>query len=195
MNIYSLLCFYTPIIVYVMFNIKRIRKIEGRKNVIIHFLWAFVFTFYCYEAVQDAAGIGTLWDYVYYGELIVKTNFYPFASWGAVTHYLNIIMFLPMGFLLPNIWKECRRLYITVLIGFGMSLLIELCQLFCYRVTDIDDLIMNTTGTILGFFVWKIIKLFAKRMGKNSLTIFKGEPIIYILLGIAGIFFGYNRML
>lgn len=45
----------------------------------------------------------------------------------------------------------------TIRTGFCFSLLIETDQLFNRRATDIDDLIMNTLGTALGFLIYRLL--------------------------------------
>ncbi|MBO5523889.1 MAG: VanZ family protein [Roseburia sp.] len=70
---------------------------------------------------------------------------------------LNILMFLPLGFLLPVIWKEFWSFKRTAVFGFALSLAIELSQIFTYRLTDVDDLITNTLGAILGYYVARVI--------------------------------------
>lgn len=70
---------------------------------------------------------------------------------------LNIILFVPLGIMLPFIWKKYNTLKATLIFGFMMSLSIELLQLFTYRATDINDLIANTLGTVLGYFLFRII--------------------------------------
>jgi len=69
---------------------------------------------------------------------------------------LNVALFLPLGFLLPLLWKKFRTMKNTLLFGFGMSLTIELLQILVARATDINDLITNTLGTALGFALWKL---------------------------------------
>lgn len=66
---------------------------------------------------------------------------------------LNLLLFLPLGFFLPVLWPSMRSLKRTFLAGFGTSLVIELLQLFSLRLTDIDDLIFNTLGVVLGFLL------------------------------------------
>ncbi|HBT95229.1 MAG TPA: hypothetical protein DEB24_03600 [Coriobacteriia bacterium] len=39
----------------------------------------------------------------------------------------------------------------------GLSLLIELSQLLNNRLTDIDDLIINTVGALIGFLLCRIV--------------------------------------
>lgn len=77
---------------------------------------------------------------------------------------LNIILFMPLGFLLPAVWKEYRSPKATLFSGFALSLMIEILQIFTFRLTDIDDLITNTLGTAAGYYLWKMA---AKRIEKK----------------------------
>lgn len=75
----------------------------------------------------------------------------------AVQYFLNIVLFLPAGFLLPLLWGKYGRLKETVLFGFLLSVLIECSQLFCFRTTDLNDLLMNTLGAVFGWAAWRIL--------------------------------------
>ena len=44
--------------------------------------------------LQEAAGIGTIWDLITYGKMDNSINLIPFSSEGAMTYILNIIMFM-----------------------------------------------------------------------------------------------------
>ena len=68
---------------------------------------------------------------------------------------LNIILFMPLGFLVPAIWKRYRSVKTMVFMGFALSVCIEILQIFTFRLTDIDDLIANTAGTVLGYYISK----------------------------------------
>lgn len=82
----------------------------------------------------------------------------------------NILMFGPLGLLLPLLWKCFRKFSKTVLFGFLVSFAIEFSQLFLARGTDIDDLILNTIGTMLGYLAFVIFeKLFSKFTEKFTL--------------------------
>lgn len=59
-------------------------------------------------------------------------------------------MFIPFGAFLPIYFGRFWKMSTTVLAGAFMSFTIEVLQLFTFRLTDIDDLIMNTLGTLLG---------------------------------------------
>ena len=93
---------------------------------------------------------------------------------------LNIILFVPLGFLLPTIWKQYRALKKTFLAGLGLSFMIEILQIFTYRLTDIDDLITNSVGTVIGFFLSSVFaeKLRLKLPGTDE----KYEPIIICII-------------
>lgn len=69
---------------------------------------------------------------------------------------LNILLYLPMGFLLPLIMPKLR-IGRVVLIGFLASLLTETVQLvFHLGWFDVDDLINNTLGTLIGFILFAL---------------------------------------
>ena len=66
----------------------------------------------------------------------------------------NIIMFVPLGFLLPFVFKSCKSPYKTLMGVATFSFSIEFIQYFIGRSADIDDLILNTLGGMLGFGVY-----------------------------------------
>lgn len=64
---------------------------------------------------------------------------------------LNVLLFVPLGFFLPCLWQKFRSCKAAVWEGFCLSLVIEVLQIFTFRATDVNDLIHNTLGTILGW--------------------------------------------
>ena len=71
----------------------------------------------------------------------------------------NITMFIPTGIILPVIYKKLRSFPRTVLAGGLISLSIEILQLpLCDRTTDINDIILNTTGAAVGYAVYTLVK-------------------------------------
>lgn len=89
------------------------------------------------------------------------TDLIPFSTWGTSAQsrayeYENILMFLPMGFLLPAFFKRCRRLYYAGPVLVLISCVIELTQFITQRgYLQTDDVIMNTIGGVVGYFIWK----------------------------------------
>ena len=187
--IYSLFCFLLPGTVWLICNR---RMIADKAYKVRHIIWIYIYMFYGYLAMQEAAGIGTIWDLITYGKLDNSINLIPFSSEGAMTYILNIIMFMPLGFLLPLIWKNFRNAKKVVLMGFLMSLAIEICQLFNLRTTDIDDLMMNTLGAVIGYFIWKLTKRLFKNINHKSISLSKLEPIVYLTLAVLGEFLLFN---
>ena len=78
----------------------------------------------------------------------------------------NIGVFVPIGFLLAYLYKS--NIKKTILCGCIISVFIETVQLFLERTTDIDDVILNTIGTAVGFLIYKIIKKIQKKRTANQ---------------------------
>ena len=84
-------------------------------------------------------------------DLLGMHSFYNLAG--------NVLGFVPAGFFIPMLWKKRRGLLFTVCVTFEMSLVVEILQL-CFRVGsfDVDDLILNTLGGILGFILLTLVE-------------------------------------
>lgn len=68
---------------------------------------------------------------------------------------LNILLFVPLGFLVPIMRESFRRSWKVLLLGLGFSMFIECTQLVLHMgCFDTADLIHNTAGAGIGFFVW-----------------------------------------
>ncbi len=106
-------------------------------------------------AVYCAVGLPT----VTYIRFDLHFNFVPFAYMFSDLRStsLNVLLFLPLGFFLPVLWSRFRGLSRTLLFGFCTSLLIELLQIFTFRATDINDLMTNTLGTLLGWCIGRLV--------------------------------------
>ena len=209
--IYPLLCVIIPCLIYQIIAVKS-EDLKEKAYLIPHLIWVYIFLIYIYLAFS-VAGIGSVWDIGQYGEVIriEEINLIPFNSEGIRTYILNIIMFMPLGFLLPLIWEKFRNTVKVFYTGLVFSLAIEVCQLFNHRATDIDDLMMNSLGAILGYFIWVCVSnLFNSisekyafisksettiNTNKMTISISKNEAIIYLKLAVLGEFFLYNWML
>lgn len=76
----------------------------------------------------------------------------------------NVILFVPLGFFIPLLFNKKNRVSIILLYGFSTSLLIELIQLItAQNITDIDDIIFNTLGAVLGFYIYNIFYNFIEK--------------------------------
>ena len=75
----------------------------------------------------------------------------------------NVALFVPLGFLLPIIWRRLRWWQVD-LICLGTTCVVELVQPLIDGVGDLDDLIANTLGGIIGCALAKIVILIGKRV-------------------------------
>lgn len=101
----------------------------------------------------------------------------PFASSIFRLHFLNILLFVPMGMIVGFCYNKLN-LKQALLKVFYISLLIETVQLFLamflnfsVRTFDINDLIMNTFGGLVGILIFRILVV------KGFRFIFKGKSI------------------
>ncbi len=76
----------------------------------------------------------------------------------------NVVMFLPLGILLPALWPKLRVWGRFLLCTVGLIIAIELAQLFTLLGScDIDDLILNVLGTSIGFVLFKLCLMMYRR--------------------------------
>lgn len=97
----------------------------------------------------SVTGIKIDWSYniiPFYGMLNDITN-----------SYLNILLFIPLGIFVPCLWPEYRSMMKTVGLGLMTSLGIEILQIFTFRATDINDVITNVAGTMIGYLIGRLI--------------------------------------
>jgi glycopeptide antibiotics resistance protein len=70
----------------------------------------------------------------------------------------NIVMFIPFGLLLPMTNEKMNKLWKTALFVLFFTVLIETLQFFMGRSADIDDVIMNFIGGILGYLLFLLLQ-------------------------------------
>lgn len=71
---------------------------------------------------------------------------------------LNIVLFIPFGFLIPQLFRQLQSPLRTIGCGFLSSVLIETVQYIAERgYTETDDMIHNTLGTIIGFLLYRML--------------------------------------
>ena len=80
---------------------------------------------------------------------LIPFRTFSFDSWSFMILLGNVIMFFPFGFFAVLLWRNISAKRI-LLIGVLTSLFIEFTQLFVGRSFDIDDILLNTLGVLLG---------------------------------------------
>ena len=144
----------------------------------------FVFATYL-AAVYLFVGMPTL-QFMRFDLSLTLTPFLPMIADFKNT-ILNIVLFVPLGIMLPFLWKKYSTLRATLVFGFSMSLAIELLQILTYRATDINDLIANTIGVVLGYFVFRLTSCILPSVKKFATS--KNEIAVIMLSVFAVMFF------
>ena len=81
----------------------------------------------------------------------------------------NVAMFIPVGLVWPFCFMKLDTMGKTVLAGAGFPLFIEITQLPFYdRCSDVDDIILNTTGILVGALIYFGVKLLKNRKNRIS---------------------------
>jgi glycopeptide antibiotics resistance protein len=77
----------------------------------------------------------------------------------------NVLVFVPFGLAVPTAWRALASWRRMLLAGLCLSVTIELGQLalsvlvgYSYRVTEVDDVLLNVTGVLLGFALWSALR-------------------------------------
>ena len=97
---------------------------------------------------------------------------YPVLREALINFLGNTLMFLPLGIVWPVAFRKLDTHKKVILAGIGTSLLIEILQLpFFDRVSDIDDLLLNSLGFLMGYGIYllarKIRHLCKRRQGRK----------------------------
>ena len=91
--------------------------------------------------------------------IVLSHNFIPLRGMltDITNSYLNVLLFIPLGIFVPCLWPEYRSMMKTVGLGLMTSLGIEILQIFTFRATDINDVITNVAGTMIGYLIGRLI--------------------------------------
>ena len=109
-----------------------------------------------------------------FGEISYSINLIPFRAFHDAYVYgsthvlqqymLNIVMFIPLGFLLPVIFPHKMTRWLPVIITIlSATVAIELTQFFMGRVVDVDDIITNFMGGMGGFSLYILLERVLKQ--------------------------------
>jgi glycopeptide antibiotics resistance protein len=94
-----------------------------------------------------------------------KINLHPFLMFkqfqiGSTQVIGNLVMLLPLGIYIPLLFPGLSGFFRVFLICLLVSISIELMQLITnVRSTDIDDVILNTSGAVVGYIIYKLLRL------------------------------------
>ena len=97
---------------------------------------------------------------------VERLNMIPFrvlSEWLAhpFNFFGNVLLFMPLGFfevLLHPGYTRKRQLLLSAAAAASTSLVVEFAQLFNYRVSDVDDIILNTIGAVFGSLLCMLLQ-------------------------------------
>ncbi len=97
------------------------------------------------------------------GDRINLVPFRSIRSWFGYTFPMvnflgNILMFMPWGFGLPLLWKRRQGTLSLICCSLALTLSIEAVQLFIGRSVDVDDVILNFSGSCLGAGLYFLLR-------------------------------------
>jgi len=141
----ELILVYICLVVVARFTFFPFSKVDGRVQPLI------------FDAVQ-------MWNFrINLLPLVYITDYE--ALWEMKVNLIgNTAMFIPIGIIWPAVYRKLNTHKKVIAAGVGFSLFIEILQLPFYdRVTDVDDLILNSLGFLMGYGIY----LLAKRSKKK----------------------------
>ena len=133
-----------------------IKQITGKENceksildLAQRYLWVLSLTFIMLVTgiVGGTYGVTSPFD----GTCHISIKLIDEISWAGI---LNIVLFVPYGFFTALVFPKFRgHIGYATLAGFGFSWTIEVLQMFLGRFSQVEDLLMNTSGMVIGYLV------------------------------------------
>lgn len=163
---------YGSLIYIFIFVFQKIMKRESEKT---KSAVEYIFVIY-FVTIAQVTGIANFFSWNFAKSQSI--NWIPLVNESPKLILLNALLFLPMGILMPLLFQNKKWNALKIAgIGGGISILIESIQLlFVGRTADIDDVIANTVGCVLGYAFYAFLKRqwnkkhAGQRIGAGSLT-------------------------
>jgi len=151
--------------------------------------------YYLCIVFRNIVGLPSLREFsrlLYWGESLFNPiiTLTPFVNEHPLEFALNILLFIPLGFLLPLISTAHRQLKKLLFLGFGLSLTIEISQMFTrHRVSDLNDLIANTLGALLGYLCFVLLAKLIRSKSSVERNLSRFLPLFIVALAYIFAFF------
>ena len=113
-------------------------------------------------------------------------DFHPFWSYSRpdlfVENIMNVIVFIPIGMILGSLLRvkgsstseatKSMTWLMVAIIGCGISVTIESLQFFLMRgFSEVDDVIHNTLGCMIGYGIYSLIRLVYEKFSKRPVAV------------------------
>ena len=140
----------------------------------IFFVLYVIFVFY-FLLISEVYGRSSKMQEYHYNLVFLKEikRFWNYreqlGTFATMTNLLgNVLVFLPLGFFMPTASKS-RSFIDTTFYSLALSLVVEISQLFmkvgCF---DVDDLLLNTLGGMLGYIIFLICNAIRRRHAREK---------------------------
>lgn len=170
--------FIVPVLILYFLYLKKAEKNQS----ILHIVTVFLFCFYLF-GILTVTGIG------YTGKMRFRPNISLLPLLGMITGpidtMLNAILFVPLGFFLPLLYKKYYHIKPVAITGFLFSLSVEIAQMFDWGSSDINDLITNTIGACLGYLIYCLLSnIMPDNLRKRFHANWVNEPVEVFLFSV-----------
>lgn len=174
-SIYSGLIIATIIRFFAIF----IRVASHKRTTFLHEITAWLFWFYMWIVFSLTLGLGLYKAFIYHQfTLDGNINFDIFSvvsqaakrgDWNYIALNVggNFLLLMPFGIMLPLLWPKMASVFKTVPLACLISFMIEFIQYFIDRQTDIDDLVINTLGALVGYWGFCILRGIFPKLHKH----------------------------
>ncbi len=106
----------------------------------------------------------TLYEYFFQ----TNTNVDEWNSVSLLNLTANVMLFLPLGFFVAFIWRKYHSIKKIIILGLSVTCLVEFIQYFIGRSSDIDDVLLNTFGTVIGYVLLLMIQYLISKPAKQK---------------------------
>ncbi|MDD6879143.1 MAG: VanZ family protein [bacterium] len=142
------------------------------KEILSLFFIVYILCLFQVVTFQDISNIGTN-NFIPFREILR----YDFGSRLFIKNIIgNVIMFVPYGFFVEYYCKSDKLKSVLWLV-FIASLVIETTQLAIGRVFDVDDVLLNVIGGVLGYYIYRIIN----KLGDAWPKVFKSSLFLDLI--------------
>ena len=140
-----------------------------QKFILYEELLSLIFIIYILMVFQ----VVTYQDVISYGN-----NFIPFKevtrySFGSELFFKNVVgnilLFIPYGFF-ASYYLKLEKKRIAFLLVLVVSIAIECVQLVIGRCFDVDDILLNIMGGMIGYYVYYFLDKFTNKMSRNTIS-------------------------
>lgn len=160
----------------IVYLVKSDKKIYIHKELLTYLFGIYIMCLFTVVTYQDVESYGN--------------NFTPFKEMFRYTLGSNLfiknvignmVMFMPYGFF-TGYFLKINKASVVLLLSMLVSTSIEIIQGYIGRVFDIDDIILNVIGSIIGFLIYKLFNKIKDRLPKILRNTIFYSIIILILI-------------